>query len=264
MDIVFLHGGRQNGSIWGETIAALALQEPGVHRCIVLDAPGCGARRGLDTSAMTHEALIDTLVADVRAAGASRAMLVGHSQAGTALPAMVARAPELFAKVVYVSCVAPVPGGDMMQTVMAIHAAPEAPLHGIFGNPDVPPLEQFRAMFCNDMGPEQAEAFLARLVDEGYPHFVVGLEWVGVRPPGRGPVDLRAVPEGPDPDPRGAGGLCRALPLRQGCAYRCRAPGPEYPAARAGRSPAAGSESSPVTAPVTSQMIAPRGGRIPA
>jgi pimeloyl-ACP methyl ester carboxylesterase len=169
MDIVFLHGGRQNGSIWGETIAALALQEPGAHRCIVLDAPGCGARRGLDTSAMTHEALIDTLVADVRAAGASRAMLVGHSQAGTALPAMVARAPELFAKVVYVSCVAPVPGGDMMQTVMAIHAAPEAPLHGIFGNPDVPPLEQFRAMFCNDMGPEQAEAFLARLVDEGYP-----------------------------------------------------------------------------------------------
>ncbi|HET9627908.1 MAG TPA: alpha/beta hydrolase [Novosphingobium sp.] len=169
MDIVFLHGGAQNGSIWDETIAAMTLQEPGAHRCIVLDAPGCGSKRGMDTSAMSHEALVDALVADVRAAGASGAMLVGHSQAGTALPAMIAQAPDLFAKVVYVSCVAPVPGGDMMETVLAIHAAPEAPLHGIFGNPDVPPMEQFSAMFCNDMGPQQAKAFMARLVEEGYP-----------------------------------------------------------------------------------------------
>lgn len=172
MDIVFLHGGGQGGWIWDETIAALESQEPGRHRCLALDVPGCGSKRERDRSILSYSDVIAELVADIREAGMAEVMLVGHSQAGTALPGMAAVAPDLFAKLVYVSCVAPPPETLMVEVVLAIHAPEDSPLHGIFGNPAVPAIDQFRAMFCNDMGAAEAEAFLAKLLRDQWPESV--------------------------------------------------------------------------------------------
>ena len=91
-DFVFLHGGGQGGWVWDETIAAMARQAgqagQGAHRYLALDAPGCGAKRDRDTSAIAFDDIARELVADVRAAGMADAVLVGHSQAGMELPQM--------------------------------------------------------------------------------------------------------------------------------------------------------------------------------
>ncbi|MBU6268994.1 MAG: alpha/beta hydrolase, partial [Sphingomonadales bacterium] len=110
-NFIFLHGGGQGGWVWDETIAALALQTEGAVRCLALDGPGCGAKRGRDTSAMTFEDISRELLADVAASGLTDAVLVGHSQAGLHLPHMAERAPAgTFRKLVFVTCSAPLPG----------------------------------------------------------------------------------------------------------------------------------------------------------
>ncbi|MFC3174153.1 alpha/beta fold hydrolase [Novosphingobium bradum] len=169
MDFVFLHGGGQGGWVWEQTVAAMALQAPGRHRTLVLDVPGCGTRRGRDTSAIAFPELVDELLADIARADLRDVVVVGHSMAGVVLPALIAARPDLFARAIHVSCVAPAPGSSVLDAAMAIHANPRAPLHGIFGNPEVPMREQFFRAFCNDMGPVQAEAFLDRLSQDHWP-----------------------------------------------------------------------------------------------
>lgn len=154
---VFLHGGVQGGWVWSPTLAALGQQAPGT-RTLALDVAGCGAKRGRVTADMSFEDLVADLVDDVRGSGVSDAVLVGHSQAGTVLPRMVERAPELFRKLVYLSCVAPRPG----ETVVAgtVGETPPAPA-------EIPAL--LRRQFCNDMAPGEADAFLAGLGQDAWP-----------------------------------------------------------------------------------------------
>lgn len=107
-DYVFLHGGGQGGWIWHETIAALHLQTDGKFgRALALDAPGCGEKRGRDTTGMNVDDVAVELLADISARGFSDIILVGHSQAGTILPRLVEKESNLFRRVVYVSCIAP-------------------------------------------------------------------------------------------------------------------------------------------------------------
>ena len=110
------------------------------------------------------------LVADIEASGVRNAVLVGHSQAGTLLPPILALRPDLFRQVVYVSCIAPLAG----QTVRTFR---DSGLPG--GDPDAasappgpPPAnlrEAVRPRFCNDMSPDQADAFLAKLGEDAWP-----------------------------------------------------------------------------------------------
>src|SRR3546814_7412721 len=63
----FLHGGAQGGWVWDETIAALERQQPGLAaRCLKLDVPGCGNKRGRDTRALTVADVITELDAELR------------------------------------------------------------------------------------------------------------------------------------------------------------------------------------------------------
>ncbi len=103
-DFAFLHGGGQGGWIWAETIAALAAQSGRSVRTLVLDVPGCGTKRGRDTSLIEFDDIATELVADIEASGIRDVMLIGHSQAGMAMPRMVEFRPDLFAKLVYISC----------------------------------------------------------------------------------------------------------------------------------------------------------------
>ena len=169
-DFVFLHGGGQGGWVWDETIAAITSLTGEDTRCLALDAPGCGTKRGRDTAAIAFDDIARELVEDVRAAGLSDIVLVGHSQAGMEMPQMAEFAPGLFRKLVFVTCSAPLPGMTTLdQMGMGLHGT----------NPDqvgwpVDPLtssiaERFRVMFCNDMDQRQTTAFLGRLGADMWP-----------------------------------------------------------------------------------------------
>lgn len=171
VDYAFLHGGGQGGWVWDQTIEALGLQTGGgFGRALKLDAPGCGAKRGRTTDAITVDDIAAELVADVEAAGLRDVVLVGHSQAGCILPKMVAARPDLFRRLVYVSCSSPLAG----QTVIGMVGQG---LHG--ENPDevgwpVDPKthsmeERYLLMFCNDMSPLETAGFLGKLGHDAWP-----------------------------------------------------------------------------------------------
>ena len=169
MDLVFLHGGGQGSWIWDETLAALHLQQPGRHRTLALDIPGCGAKRGRHRDDISFPEIVAELAADIASAGLQDIVLVGHSQAGTVLPGLARTLPDRVRRLIYVSCVAPPPGQAILETARALHATRGAPLFQILGNPAIPYLEQLRAAFCNDMAPAEADAFLARLQQDNWP-----------------------------------------------------------------------------------------------
>lgn len=169
MDFVFHHGGGQGGWVWRETIAAMELQAPGAHRYLALDVPGCGTKRGADTAETGFDEIVTELLGDIAAAGMREIVLVGHSQAGTVIPRMAALRPELFRRLIYVSCVAPEPGVDAQAAAANLHEAGDTVLGRAFGNPEVPLREQFRMMFCNDMSAEAGEAFLDKLFQDHWP-----------------------------------------------------------------------------------------------
>jgi pimeloyl-ACP methyl ester carboxylesterase len=172
VDYAFLHGGGQGSWVWDETIAAMHLQtDAAFGRALALDVPGCGVKRGRDTTTFASDDVVDELLGDITGAGLKDVVLVGHSQAGQMLPLMVERRPELFRRLVYVSCAAPLPG----QTI--IHMVGEE-----IGWPLDPEMhsneERWRVMFCNDMDSKQAEEFVARLGMDNWPDLVTfGTDW---------------------------------------------------------------------------------------
>jgi pimeloyl-ACP methyl ester carboxylesterase len=169
-DFVFLHGGGQGGWVWEQTIAALHAQSDGSTRCLALDAPGCGAKRGRDTTEMAFDDIARELVDDVRAADLSDVVLVGHSQAGMELPQMAELAPGLFRRLVFVTCSAPLPGHSTLdQMGMGLHGSNPDQVGWPLDPMTTPIEDRFRVMFCNDMGKPQADAFLARLGQDMWP-----------------------------------------------------------------------------------------------
>jgi pimeloyl-ACP methyl ester carboxylesterase len=169
-DFVFLHGGGQGGWVWDETIAALSAQSGGNSRSLALDAPGCGAKRDRDTTAITFTDITAELVADIEAAGLKNVILVGHSQAGTSMPAMAALRPDLFAKLVFVSCIAPDPGLTVIEmTTTRMREAGDTDGSRALTDETRTMRERYRTMFCNDMAPVQAEEFLDKLGPDGWP-----------------------------------------------------------------------------------------------
>jgi pimeloyl-ACP methyl ester carboxylesterase len=170
-DFAFVHGGGQAGWVWDETIAALARQTDGMFgRALALDAPGCGSKRGRHVEDLDMEDVAHELIADIEAAGLREVILVGHSQAGQAMPVMSRMRPRLFRRLVYVTCSAPLPGQSVSELV-------GSGLHGSNENEIGWPLdpltngvsERFAAMFCNDMMAEQRSAFLAKLGHDTWP-----------------------------------------------------------------------------------------------
>jgi pimeloyl-ACP methyl ester carboxylesterase len=175
-DFAFLHGGGQGGWVWRETLSALQLQTGGAFgRALALDAPGCGAKRGRGVGGIAHDAVsmddvAHDLIHDIEAAGLRDVVLVGHSQAGQALPAMAAARPGLFRRLVYVSCSIPLPG----QSVHAMmgrsrHGEDEAAVGWPFDPATTDYAQGFPLMFCNDMEAGVAAKFSARLGQDEWP-----------------------------------------------------------------------------------------------
>ena len=170
-NFVFLHGGGQGGWVWDETIAAINYQSGATHqagagaRCLALDGPGCGSKRGRATGDIAFAEINRELADEIAASGMTDVVLVGHSQAGTHLPAILALLPGVIRKLVFVSCIAPDPGLNVIEmTGQKIHGGNHP-----FTDAAMPIRDRFRAMFCNDMAGEAAEAFLDKLGPDQWP-----------------------------------------------------------------------------------------------
>ncbi len=162
-----LHGGGQGSWVWDAV--AVILRAKGAS-ALALDIPGCGTKRHRDTIELGVEDVADELIADISGAGLADIVLVGHSQAGTMLPVLVERAPELFRRLVYLSCSAPLPGHSVIdQMGRGVHGANPDEV-GWPLDPDTYGREiQYPLMFCNDMDEAQRDAFMARSLDENWP-----------------------------------------------------------------------------------------------
>jgi pimeloyl-ACP methyl ester carboxylesterase len=162
-----LHGGGQGSWVWDDVVQRL---EAAGARILALDVPGCGTKRGRDVSALTADQVAAELVEDCRAAGLTEVVLVGHSLAGSILPRMARLAPELIARLIYVTCSAPLPGvsfrGQMGEGLQGTHPDQVGwPVDPAKHSAD----ERYRLMFCNDMGHDAATAFLAKMGKDDWP-----------------------------------------------------------------------------------------------
>lgn len=169
-DFAFLHGGGQGGWVWAETIAALQAQSGRAVNCLALDAPGCGTKRGRDTSVIAYPDIIAEFVADLEMSGLRDVVLVGHSQAGMVLPLVAEARPDLIKRLVYVTCSAPLPGVTTLEQMgRGVHGQHEDQV-GWPVDPETHTMDQrYRIMFCNDMDDAATEAFLAKLGSDGWP-----------------------------------------------------------------------------------------------
>lgn len=168
----FLHGGGQGSWVWKETIAALHAQSGGnSSRVIALDVPGCGEKRGRDTAGIEFDDIVTELLADLVRTAAKNIVLVGHSQAGNLLPRLVERRPELFRRLIYVSCSSPLPGQTVLQMMgTGRHGEHTDQVGWPFDPQTVQDMrERYPLMFCNDMDPDQAMTFLVRLGHDVWP-----------------------------------------------------------------------------------------------
>jgi len=189
VDYVFLHGGGQGGWVWRRLIDALDRQSGNTYgRSLALDVPGCGARRGEETEGIGVDEIADRLVADIEEAGFRDVFIVGHSQAGTIIPLMLERRPDLFARVLHVACVAPAPG----RTVQSFRQ--EA-----YSEEDQPPPPKattpaeidrvIRHYMCNDMTPAEADELMSQTKGDAWPRLSYGKDdWLYDDRPARVPT----------------------------------------------------------------------------
>jgi len=171
VDYAFVHGGGQGSWVWNDAIAALHQQGGGTFaRTLALDVPGCGQKRHRDLAKVTMDDIVAELLSDLMTARMHDVVLVGHSQAGTVLPRLAGKQPELFRRLVYVSCCAPLPGQTIPQMM---GSGPRGSNREEVGWPsDLKPhdaRERYPLMFCNDMDQSEKSDFLGKLGRDSWP-----------------------------------------------------------------------------------------------
>jgi pimeloyl-ACP methyl ester carboxylesterase len=166
-NFALLHGGGQGGWVWDE-VAGL-LSENGA-KVIALDVPGCGEKRGRETSDLSVPEIVDELIADLRTSGLNDLILVGHSQAGTIMPKIVAKVPDLLHRLVYLCCSAPLPGQNIMMMMgQGLHGENADEVGWARDRKAVGKQDLYSVMFCNDMDEVQTTAFMNRASRDDWP-----------------------------------------------------------------------------------------------
>jgi len=168
---IFLHGGGQGSWVWEPTLAALR-QQAGGHcgRLLALDVPGCGHKRQRDTGKLQFDDIVVELLEEIEASGLQDGVLVGHSQGGQVIAALADRRPDLFRRLIHVSCSIPRPGQTLLEMMGdRVHSESDAQV----GWPADPATTDHQAlqemMFCNDMTVARKKAFLAALGSDNWP-----------------------------------------------------------------------------------------------
>lgn len=177
-DIVLLHGGGQGSWVWAETIAAIRLEAGGAAvRIVTPDVPGCGEKRGRDTTDMSVPEVIAELAGELDSNDIRDALLVGHSQAGTLLPGLAAARSDRIARLVYFACAAPSQGQTLVQMMgRGVQGSDENAVGWPKDPATTSPAELFHAAFCNDMDAEMARAFATKLGKDNWP-VACGNDW---------------------------------------------------------------------------------------
>jgi pimeloyl-ACP methyl ester carboxylesterase len=148
--LVLVHGGQHTARCWEPTVRELARLAPAV-RTLAVDLPGRGSTPG-DLATLTIGQCVDSVVAQIDAAGLDDVVLVGHSMAGLTVPGVAAKlGPERVQRMVMVACCVPKQGQTIVDTLagpfrlMAARAAKS-------GKPAKPmPKLAADIMFCNGM-----------------------------------------------------------------------------------------------------------------
>jgi len=168
---IFLHGGGQGSWVWETTLAALRQQSSGdCGQLLTLDVPGCGRKRQLETGKLQFDDIVEELLADIEASGLEDSVLIGHSQGGQVIVALADRRPELFRRLIHVSCSIPRPGQTLLQMMGDRVRSDNGDEVGWPADPATTDHRTLQAMmFCNDMTPAQKDAFLAELGADHWP-----------------------------------------------------------------------------------------------
>lgn len=172
IDLALLHGGGQGSWVWDETITALRAQGSEMFgNILALDIPGCGRKRARRADDLDPHAVARELIDDLERAGMKNVVLVGHSLAGNVLPRLADLRPDLFRRLVYVSCSVPLPGQTVLQLIgNGLHGSNENEVGWPVDPRTTSMHDRYDAMFCNDMTAAQKQMFLAGLDQDHWPH----------------------------------------------------------------------------------------------
>jgi pimeloyl-ACP methyl ester carboxylesterase len=125
-------------------------------------------------TALDADAVASELIADMQAAGLSNVILVGHSLAGAILPRVAEADPALLRRLIYLTCSAALPGQSFAGLLgKGLHGESEEEVGWPVDPATHTPAQRHRVMFCNDMAPDAADAFLARLGSDIWPMAVL-------------------------------------------------------------------------------------------
>jgi pimeloyl-ACP methyl ester carboxylesterase len=163
-DLVLVHGGAHAADCWDLTVAELACQEPKL-RVLAVDLPGRG-RHPADLATVTVADWVNSVVADVDAAGFDDIVVVGHSMAGLTVPGVVARLGASRVRELILAAAFIPPQGrsvvDVLRGPLAPLARAGARINGSFALPTA----AARFAFCNGMSRDQRRFALARVRGE--------------------------------------------------------------------------------------------------
>lgn len=159
MPIVLIHGGGFAASCWDALHAHL------VGPVLAVDLPGRG-RHPADLQTVCVATAAASIVADIDEAGFDEVMLVGHSLAGSSMPATIGLLGQRVRHAVFVAATVPEDGTSGLDTLpedirgMALEAART-------GGSGVLDSELARVLFGNDLNEEQFAWMQQRMVPEG-------------------------------------------------------------------------------------------------
>jgi pimeloyl-ACP methyl ester carboxylesterase len=165
---VLVHGGAHGAWCWEPLLAHLE------GRVLAVDLPP-KAVRGIaaatlgasppELATIGVDDFAKSAIADIDAAGLDRFVLVGHSMGGLTIAEVARRIPERVEHLVFVSCIVPPEGGDVIDTLPesvremtrdAVEAARAGGANPMGGLDE----ETVRRMFCNDMDEVQTRFVL--------------------------------------------------------------------------------------------------------
>jgi pimeloyl-ACP methyl ester carboxylesterase len=163
--IVLVHGGSHTGECWRPTVEELHLNDAGLP-VLAVDLPGHGGTPG-DLRTLTIAQCVDSVVAQIDAAGIDEVVLVGHSMAGITIPGVATKlGPDRLRRLVFLSTCVP-PNG---KTILDTTAQPIRSVVTFLARNDKPAKPMPRPMasffFCNGMTRAQKAFSLSGLVPE--------------------------------------------------------------------------------------------------
>jgi len=188
--VVLVHGGGHGAWCWGPLLEHLD------GTVLAVDLPPKAVRGVTSATLGTPPPEINSIgvgdfaasaIGDIDAAGIDRLVLVGHSMGGLTIAEIAGRIPERVAHLVFVSCIVPPEGGNVIDTLpaevreMTRDAVAAARAGGVnpMGGLDEATI---RRMFCNDMDDAQTRFVLEHTGIEAPSAFAESVSRVGIPP----------------------------------------------------------------------------------